>query len=77
MIVTAILSVMILMVVGRHKFNWKKAILFLLVGLAPYLWYLVLSNHSYVHWWFTYRLQAITVMCLFFMLTDSFVKEKT
>lgn len=77
MIVTAILSVMILMVVGQHKFNWKKAILFLLVGLAPYLWYLVLSNHSYVHWWFTYRLQAITVMCLFFMLTDSFVKEKT
>ena len=77
MIITAVLSLIVLMVVSHHKFNWKKAILFLLIGLTPYLWYLALANHSYLHWWFTYRLQAITMMCLFFMLTDSFVKEKT
>lgn len=77
MIITVVLSLIVLMVVSHHKFNWKKAILFLLIGLTPYLWYLALANHSYLHWWFTYRLQAITMMCLFFMLTDSFVKEKT
>lgn len=35
-----------------------------LVALLPYAWYLVLSNHSYIHWWFTWRNQAVTVFCL-------------
>ena len=77
MILVTALSLVVLLLVRRRKFNWKKALLLLLLGVTPYIWYLVLSNHSYEHWWFTYRLQAITVMCLFFMMTDSFVKEKT
>ena len=57
----------------KHKyFNFKKALLFLLIGLVPYLWYFLLANHSYQHWWFTFRLQAITVVCLFFLLCDGF-----
>lgn len=76
MIVIAALALIILMVVRRSGFHWKKALLFLLVGLAPYVWYLVLSNHSYLHWWFTYRLQAISVVCLFLMLTDTEQKTK-
>lgn len=58
------------------RFNYKKSILFLLIGLAPYVWYSIVSNHSFVHWWFTYRLQAITVVCLFFMLCDGFSAKK-
>ena len=55
----------------KHKyFNFKKTLLFLLIGLVPYLWYFLLANHSYQHWWFTFRLQAITVVCLFFLLCD-------
>ena len=55
----------------KHKyFNFKKALLFLLIGLVPYLWYFLLANHSYQHWWFTFRLQAITVVCLFFLICD-------
>lgn len=55
----------------KHKrFEYKKAILFLIIGLAPYAWYFLLANHSYQHWWFTYRLQAITVVCLLLMLCD-------
>ena len=70
MIVIPALLLIVINVVRRKKFNVKKALLFLLVGLMPYLWFLVLSNHSYLHWWFVYRLQAISVVCLFFMLTD-------
>ena len=57
--------------VKTKRFNFKKAILFLIVGLMPYVWYFILSNHSYLHWWFTYRLQAMTVACLMLMVTDS------
>lgn len=50
------------------KISYKKAVLLLLIGMMPYIWYLILANHSYLHWWFTYRLQAIAVVCLLFLL---------
>ena len=60
----------------RLKINYKKSILFLLIGLMPYVWYLILSNHSYLHWWFTYRLQAITAVCLLLMFCGETSMEK-
>ena len=33
----------------------KSIIPFVLVGLTPFLWYFIISNHSYIHFWFTYR----------------------
>lgn len=45
-----------------------KAVYFLLIALLPYLWYLTVSNHCYLHFWFTYRLQAITICALFMAL---------
>ena len=70
MILVVVLFFIVLKVMHRTKFNWKKAVLFLLIGLTPYLWYLVLSNHSYLHWWFTYRLQAITLSCLMLLVVE-------
>ena len=43
----------------------KKAIFFLLIALLPYAWYFFTANHSYLHYWFTYRLQAITLSAIF------------
>lgn len=54
-----------------RNFSYKKAILFLIIALMPYVWYFILSNHSYLHGWFTFRLQAVTVSCFMLMLTDS------
>lgn len=48
--------------------SWWKVGLYLLLALAPYMWYGVLSNHSYLHFWFTYRLQAVTFCALFLAL---------
>lgn len=36
----------------------------LFISLFPYLWYIALSNHSYVHYWFTFRAQIVTVVAL-------------
>lgn len=38
-----------------------KASPILIVSTFPYIWYLVLGNHSQVHYWMTFRSQAITV----------------
>jgi uncharacterized BrkB/YihY/UPF0761 family membrane protein len=46
------------------KPSWSNILMYLLVALAPYLWYLALTNHSFVHFWFTYRLQFITFCAL-------------
>ncbi len=48
------------------KWNaWKIASFYLLISITPYLWYCILSNHSIVHCWFTYRIQLITVIAVF------------
>lgn len=66
----AALVLLLFSFINRLKICYKKVVLFLLIGLMPYVWYLLLANHSYVHWWFTYRLQAISVVCMLLMLCD-------
>lgn len=39
----------------------KKVVPWVVVAVIPYLWYLVAANHSYLHVWYTYRAQLITV----------------
>ncbi|MDR3314785.1 MAG: hypothetical protein LBS96_10095 [Oscillospiraceae bacterium] len=34
------------------------------LALLPYAWYLAVLNHSYVHYWFTYRNQLIALLAL-------------
>ncbi len=54
--------------------------LLLLPALLPYIRFIVLSNHSYLHYFFTYRAQLISIFCLCLMLyygidTD-YIKKK-
>lgn len=62
----AILAVLLLVF---HKTEVKKMLggawLLLPIAFFPYVWYFVLSNHSGIHSWFTYRIQAITIFGLF------------
>lgn len=53
--------------------KWKRAFCLVPVCTYPYVWYMVLANHSLYHTWFTNRAQAITLFggCLFLCaLTD-------
>ncbi len=45
----------------RDGFDRGGVILLALVGLVPYVRYLVLHNHSYIHYFFTFRAQFATV----------------
>ena len=54
---------LLLTIFSFNKKGIKWAIAFLILGLFPYIWYFVLSSHSYPHWWFTYRAQIISMAC--------------
>ena len=46
----------------RHK---EFAMIFLLaIGIFPVAWYTVLSAHSYVHAYFTYRMYSVTIYAI-------------
>jgi hypothetical protein len=70
-----------LLLLTFFSFNKKGislSIAFLLVGLLPYIWYFILSSHSHPHWWFTYRIQVISMACamLFFISLISWDRLK-
>ena len=64
--ITATLSAGIFFIFRRgEKCSGKGfARLMLVLGLVPYLRYIVLNNHSYLHEFFTYRAQAASVLAL-------------
>ncbi len=40
-----------------------------LVGIIPYCWYLIAANHSYLHVWYTYRAQFMSLVSGFIILS--------
>lgn len=59
----------------RRKINGFNILLYVCIGLIPYVRYLVLNNHSYVHYFFTYRAQAATVIAISFIFFELFEKS--
>lgn len=58
---------MMLVVVLLLRFDgrgWRRTLLFLLLAAMPYVWYLLVANHSYLHWWFTFRSQAVSLLAM-------------
>jgi hypothetical protein len=53
-----------------NKREIKTNFLLLIVATFPYLWYLVLAQHTWWHWWFTYRMQAISLAALFIIFVN-------
>ena len=79
----ATIVILIVLLLFFHKAEIKRMLghawLFLPISLFPYVWYFVLSNHSGIHGWFTYRIQAITIfgVFLFFMYLIDWKKCKS
>ncbi|SER11973.1 hypothetical protein SAMN02910369_03095 [Lachnospiraceae bacterium NE2001] len=52
------------------KIDKRRIGLFVIIALVPYVRYLVLHNHAYLHYFFTYRAQMATVLALIFVLDE-------
>lgn len=57
------------------NFDGRAVALCLLVGAVPYLRYAVLENHAYLHYFFTYRAQLVTVTMLLFVTYEFGLKN--
>ncbi len=59
----------------RAEIRKSNLALYLLLGCIPYIRFLVLRNHSWGHFCFTYRAQAASVLAVCFMILE--LVEKT
>lgn len=78
LILFAILWIYLIIKHRKEKINLKSITALIVIALMPYVWYVVLSNHSNIHAWFTYRIQAITLFAILSaMLEPIEIKTKT
>jgi hypothetical protein len=62
------LILVLLAIRAAMRFDIKAvgaAAFLLAIALIPYIWYYFLANHSFIHHWFTYRIQAFTISAVF------------
>lgn len=71
-----VFAVFAIVYVFRSK-QFKMAFpgMLLLIGLIPYIRFLLLSNHAYMHYFFTYRAQIVTVMVLLYICWEYGLKN--
>lgn len=69
LIMALFLSLSIIACFAFNKKGIKMALAYLIVSLLPIMWYVAISNQTYVHCWFTYRALIITVTGIFMALT--------
>lgn len=53
--------------------GWKLYGTLLFIGCAPFVWTLVFVNHSQIHHWLTYRIFAITIFVVTYILLKSVI----
>lgn len=68
--------IFVLGILWNRRANLTSAVMILFTALMPYAWYLVLANHSQVHFWFTYRSQAITMFAALGLLSTLRLAKK-
>lgn len=57
----------------KRKIELKRVnIGILLCAMLPFMWYVVISNHSYIHFWFTYRILAISIYAILISAVNLF-----
>lgn len=71
--IIAAITILIIFLFKYHiKNNIKKIIIpVLFIGIYPYIWFFVFANHSQQHYFYTYRIQAITLFAVFAALSSS------
>ena len=73
LVIVQIIGIVLLVTFGcvrRREVNWPRVALYGALGLIPYIRYLALRNHSYLHYFFTYRAQMTTILALCFIVLE-------
>ncbi|MCR5702400.1 MAG: hypothetical protein K6G76_09675 [Lachnospiraceae bacterium] len=50
--------------------NFKNIIVYSIIGFVPFVRYIVLHNHSFIHYFFTYRAQLVGIMACCFVVFE-------
>lgn len=61
--------------IWQRKNQYLKIIPFLVISIMPFAWYVFAGNHSFMHYWFTYRSLAVTVCAVLSGLTFVLIKN--
>lgn len=67
-VVLVVLVIYTAYVYHGKNIDWKYIVLLVMVGVVPYVRYAVLPNHSYLHYFFTYRAQMGTILAIALLL---------
>lgn len=77
--------VLLILIIAVILMIWKKLkdrktisayLPILFVAAYPYIWYLVMSNHSQIHYWYTYRAQLVALFGVLIFISG-ILKEET
>ena len=55
----------------KKKHAYKNNIAYILIALIPIVWYIMLGNHTGIHWRFTHRSLAVTIFAGLLFLMNS------
>lgn len=69
-LIAVVFTAYILFVYRKKEIDITRILLYLCIGVIPYIRYLVLHNHSYLHYFFTYRTQIITVISIVLIIGE-------
>lgn len=75
--ISVFFGIILYKILKKENINLKSVnISVLLCAILPFLWYMVVSNHSYIHYWFTYRILAISIYAILIFATTIFCKRE-
>lgn len=76
----AVITFTVIMVMSLKRQGLKsvciKLIPYVLLAFLPVAWFIVIRNHSVVHFWFTNKICAVTTMAMMTGLIESFISKK-
>ncbi len=70
-------GLLVLMRNSKRRVDPWKIIAIALIMISPAIWWVIFANHSYLHYFFTYRSLAVEVFALFTVLLGNTVSIKS
>ena len=71
-----VIAVIAFLVLKKDKKELKNIVPFLIILILPYIRYIILANHSYRHYFFTFREQFSTIICIILIFIYGIDKNK-